>query len=124
MDRRGVLEQLGRERRRYPRLYRSFAMRYSVIEDLAGRSPCRSGTLLDISAGGLRFQAEDEVGAGSQLLFEIELPGWREEEGEWQRTGDAADRGLLRVIGVVIWVRNGRPGGRQEVGVRFTGQMR
>ncbi len=124
MDQTRVLEQLGRERRRYPRLYRRFAVRYSVMEDLAGCAPCHGGELLDISAGGLRFQTDVGVSSGSQLLFEIELPGWRERDGDWRRTGREEDRGVLRVIGVVIWVKNGRPGVGHEVGVRFTGQIR
>ncbi len=124
MDQSSVLEQIGRERRRYPRLYRRFVIRYSAIEDLAGCTPCHVGELLDISAGGLRFQTDAEVGAGRQLLFEIELPGWRERNGDWRRTGKEEDRGVLRVIGVVVWVKNGRPEVRCEVGVRFTGQMR
>ncbi len=124
MDQALVLERLGQERRRHPRLYRRFVMRYSVLEDLSSRSPCHAGELLDISAGGLRFRTDTAVGAGSQLLFEIEVPGWREENGDWLRTGEESDRGLLRVVGVVIWTKNGRSETLYEVGIRFTGQMR
>ncbi len=119
-----VLENLQQDRRLHPRLYRCFVMRYGVLDDISAPAVDRQGSLLDISGGGLRFSCTDEIESSSQLLIEIDIPGWRVVDGDWMHTGNDSDIGRLRVVGQVVWIRDDDAGRHCEVGIRFTGQIR
>lgn len=111
------------DRRRFERLDRNFRLRFSVIGDLPMHEPEGEGELLDLGGGGVRFATREDLAAGAQLLIVLHIPGWRVEGGEWLPTTAKEDVGVLKVIGLVKWVRVSDVGVR-EVGVQFIGQMR
>jgi len=113
------------ERRRYERLARDFTIHYRPLEDMAGAEADRRARMCDFSGGGVRFLADRPLAKRQQLLVRIEFSGWRDEGGEWVRTGDANDVGVLKAIGSVMWCApSDELAGHYEVGLMFTGRMR
>ena len=113
------------DRRKHDRLSRNFHMRYSFLEDLSRHRAEKEAELLDIGGGGIRFLTDERLTDGSQLMVELEIPGWQVQDGDWVPSNSREDVGQLQVIGVVMWVApsKNRPG-HYEVGLRFTGQVR
>lgn len=113
------------DRRKHDRLLRNFQMRYSFLEDLSRHRAEKEAELLDIGGGGIRFLTDERLSDGSQLMIELEIPGWQVKDGDWVPSNSREDIGQLQVIGVVMWVAASKSrAGRYEVGLRFTGQVR
>jgi len=123
MDKIELFSQL-RDRRMHERLLRSFRMRYGLMEDLSSRLADKDAELLDIGGGGIRFLTEERLSSGSQLMVELEIPGWQVTDGDWTSTSNREDVGKLQVIGIVAWVASSiSKAGCYEVGLRFIGQL-
>lgn len=123
------LEVLGRlrddERRKHYRLLKGYRILYGLLEDLTSARVDNPAELLDISGGGVRLLTERRLPGGSQVLLELEIPGWRVVDGDWQPSDNDDDLGVLRVVAQVVWtaldtVRKGK----FQTGLRFTGQVK
>lgn len=112
-------------RRMHERLPRNFRMRFGILEDLSHLQADKEAELIDIGGGGLRFLTDEPLADGSQLLIDLEIPGWRVTEGEWISTSNQNDVGILQVIGIVMWAApSSGKNGCYEIGFCFTGQVR
>lgn len=113
------------DRRKHERLPRNFRMRFSILEDLSFLQAEKDVELIDIGGGGLRFLTDERLADGSQLLVDLEIPGWKATDGDWKATANRQDIAKLQVIGIVVWVApSKRKAGCYEIGLRFTGQVR
>ncbi len=112
------------ERRRHERLAAEFKIHYSLLEDLDAPGGERSAEMCDFSGGGVRFLCDSLLDKQSQLLIRIEFMGWKDEGGEWIRTGSKDDVGVLKALGRVMWcAASEQRHGFYEAGVMFTGRM-
>ena len=91
-----------RERRSFHRIPQPIPTRYRVSGGLG--SSWVSGTLVNISASGLRFRAQELLEKGALVEFEAQVPGLRE---------------VLNVKGRVIWTSY-QASGVAEMGVQFS----
>ena len=62
-----------RDRRRFPRVQEPLEAQYRVDGDFA--SSWRGMSVLNISAGGIRFRTTEPITQGALLQFKIKLPG-------------------------------------------------
>lgn len=127
MDQRKLFShfQDSQNRRKHERLSRKYRMRFCILEDLSHHQTDKDAELLDIGGGGLRFLVDERLADGSQLLVDLEIPGWQVTDGEWKATSNHADIGKLQVIGIVMWTTpSNHKAGCWETGLRFTGQLR
>ena len=92
---------MGNERRDFSRTPVPFVVRCRIYGEL-GES-WREINTVNISAGGMRFRAEDPIGVGAQLEIEISLPG---------------SPAPLTVQGKVVWSQ-ALGAGASEHGVQF-----
>lgn len=112
------------ERRREGRVVRHLAIRYKRLEDLLHGESWHEGGLVDLAGGGLSFLATERYEPGSQLVVILNFVGWREHGGQWFATGAPEDVGVLRTVGVVVWVAHGHDEAEQwETGIRFAGTV-
>ncbi len=119
------IDMLQDERRRHIRFGKHTPIIYRRFEDLAQDAHVQHGELRDFSGGGVRFLAGQALEKNSQLILELDFPGWQEEGDDWIQTGDPADIGRLRAIGAVMWcARDAGADDKYEIGVRFTGRIR
>ncbi|MFZ5774631.1 MAG: PilZ domain-containing protein [Thermodesulfobacteriota bacterium] len=118
------MQQAAHERRRETRVARHLAIRYKRLEDLLHHDSWLEGGLVDLGGGGLSFLAAERFEPGSQLVIVLNFVGWREHDGEWTATGSIGDVGVLRAVGLVVWVASGHDeAGQWETGVRFAGTL-
>lgn len=111
------------ERRQEERVAKKLSVSFIRLEDLMSNLPYRNGKLLDISGGGLCFQAEDALPLGSQLVMILEFPGWLTVAGsKWIATKVEKDVGVLQAVGMVSWISPSRTKpGYYDTGVTFSG---
>lgn len=113
------------EKRKYERLGKNCNIFYRQLKDLPDHVPNRTGELLDIGGGGIRFLANEFLEKHTQLVIEMEFSGWKINKDEWTATGNNDDSGLLKVISRVIWsVESRTEPGKYEVGVCFSGRIK
>lgn len=68
---------MGRERRQFPRIHEPCTVRYRRSGEIA--SAWSRVTVINLSAGGLRFRCADEpLEPGAPLQIQVALPGFRE----------------------------------------------
>lgn len=124
MDQIELFSQL-QNRRKHERLPRNFRMRFGILEDLSLLRTEKEAELVDIGGGGIRFLSDERLANGSQLLIDLEIPGWRVTDGDWIATSNQEEIGKLQIIGVVMWAApSEHKAGNYEIGLRFTGQLR
>lgn len=100
-------------------------MRFGLLEDLSIVKVSQAADLLDISGGGLRFLADHRLPGGGQILLELEIPGWRVVDGDWQPSDSEEDSGVLRIVAQIVWTAlDTARKGKYQTGVRFTGQVK
>jgi hypothetical protein len=63
----------GRERRRFPRADETFIVQYRVAGML--NSSWSEATMLNLSAGGVRFRQHEPLEVGGTLSLQLKLPG-------------------------------------------------
>ncbi len=115
---------LEEERRRHGRFNKRQAILYRRFEDIAKDKHAMRGELCDFSGGGVRFLADQELYKNSQLILELDFPGWQDEGEEWTQTGNPSDIGRLKAIGTIMWCSRAEAQPTKfEVGVRFTGRI-
>lgn len=68
---------MGSERRQFPRAVLPFPTHYRA-EQGGFLEMWKTGTILDFSAGGLRFVAEDLLESGARVEFKIAFPNRKE----------------------------------------------
>ena len=91
-----------RERRHFHRAPQPIEAKYRVSGNLG--SSWATGTLVNISAGGMRFRAEELIEKSSLVEVEAKVPGLRE---------------VLAVKGMVVW-SSLQASGVAEMGVAFS----
>ena len=96
-----MAEPSGRDRREFHRIPETIEGRYRVSGDFSGLG--RPMTILNFSASGLRFCADELIEQETMLELEAKIPGLRN---------------LLRVKGQVVWSVLRTPG-VAEMGVEF-----
>ena len=120
-----VLFEKIKNQRRHERLPRSFTLRYDLLDDLSKCQASKSALLLDIGGGGIRFLTDEHLDNGSQLVIELEIPGWEIVDGDWIPSSNRLNIGKLQVVGKVVWTTpSSSQVGFYETGLRFTGQLR
>ena len=77
-----------RERRQFSRITQHFEVRYRVSSELT--AAWRTGTVINIGAGGMRIRSADAIAPDALVELEIQLPSTRER---------------LALRGCVIWNR-------------------
>lgn len=92
-----------RERRHFHRIPQPIEAKYRVCGHLG--TSWAVGTLVNISAGGMRFRAEELLEKGALVEIEAKVPGLRE---------------VLAVKGMVVW-SSLQASGVAEMGVEFSG---
>lgn len=113
------------ERRQYERLGKEIDLRFGPWQDVTDIGLERRGSLLDISAGGLRFLTREPVAIASQLLLVLAFPGWHDDQLDWVQARDPATIGVLKVIGMVVrCLASTLEPGNYEVAVCFCGRVR
>ena len=90
------------ERRRYERLEKEFAFRYTVIDDLTDATLDETGLILDIGGGGLRFLSSQQWRKNDQLLMKLDFEGWQIDDTGNVTIQSCADSTSMLVIGTVI----------------------
>ena len=117
-------DMLQEERRRHGRIDKRLTILYRRFEDVAKDKHAQRGELCDFSGGGVRFLANQELEKSSQLILELDFPGWQDDGEEWTQTDNPADIGRLKAIGAVMWCANAdSQSAKYEIGVRFTGRI-
>jgi hypothetical protein len=111
------------ERRRYNRMGKEFAFRYTLLDDLARATLEQQGLILDLSGGGLRFLSSRRWVKDDQLLMKLDFAGWRIDGGACVRLGNTGHCSSMLVIGSVMWSAETAQEDQFEVGVRFTARM-
>ena len=115
---------LEEERRRHGRFDKRQAILDRRFEEIAKDKRAQHGELCDFSGGGVRFLADQALEKSSQLILELDFPGWQDDGEEWTQTGDPSDIGRLKAIGAVMWCsKAAAQPSKYEVGVRFTGRI-
>ncbi|HIJ78679.1 MAG: PilZ domain-containing protein [Desulfobulbaceae bacterium] len=111
------------DRRQHERCPKNLAIRYVPLEDLMRKASRRKdGELLDIAAGGLCFLTDETLALGSQLVVVLEFPGWLAQDGQWIATKQEEDKGVLQVVGMVVWVAVSQTyPDKYEIGLQFSG---
>ena len=113
------------ERRRHGRFDKRSSILYRRFEDIAKDKQAQRGELCDFSGGGVRFLANQELSKGSQLILELNFPGWQADTEEWVQTGEPTDVGKLKAIGEVKWcAQDTSQPTKYEIGARFTGRIK
>ncbi|MBI4342517.1 MAG: PilZ domain-containing protein [Candidatus Omnitrophica bacterium] len=92
-----------RERRRFPRAQEPIEAQYRLDGDFA--STWTTATILNLSAGGVRFRAAQPLNAGALLQMKLRLPGMPQ---------------LLELRGAVVWSQL-QAATVMEYGVEFRG---
>jgi len=111
------------ERRRYDRLEKEFAFRYTVIDDLTDATLDEMGLILDIGGGGLRFLSSRRWRKNEQLLMKLDFDGWQiDDSGNVTIQYSGACTSML-VIGAVMWSAETAQEDQFEIGIRFTARM-
>lgn len=124
MSQRSLAEH-GMERRRHERVGKEIDLRFGIWRDVTDIALERQGSLLDISAGGLRFLTREPVEIASQLLMVLAFPGWRDDLLDWAQAENPAAIGVLKVIGMVVrCLDSSLAPGNYEVAVCFCGRVR
>ncbi len=68
---------MGAERRQFPRVPEPFSVQYRVAGEVGS---WHTVTVINLSAGGLRFRtAEEPLAGGTALQIKVVLPGFREQ---------------------------------------------
>jgi hypothetical protein len=111
------------ERRRYDRLEKEFAFRYSVIDDLTRSTLDEMGLILDIGGGGLRFLSSRRWKKNEQLLMKLDFEGWQIDDSGNVTIQYSGDSTSMLVIGIVMWSAETAQEDQFEVGIRFTARM-
>jgi len=111
------------ERRRYDRLEKEFAFRYTVFDDLAHATLEEKGLILDIGGGGLRFLSSQRWIKNEQLLMKLDFSGWQIDESGNVTIPSYDDCTSMLVIGSVMWSAETAQEDQFEVGIRFTARM-
>ncbi|MEW6289828.1 MAG: hypothetical protein AB1545_08225 [Thermodesulfobacteriota bacterium] len=111
------------ERRRYDRLEKEFAFRYTVFDDLAHASLEEKGLILDIGGGGLRFLSSRRWVKNDQLLMQLDFAGWRIDDAGCITIQGSNECTSMLVIGSVMWSAETAQEDQYEVGIRFTARM-
>jgi hypothetical protein len=111
------------ERRRYNRIGKEFAFRYTVLDNLARAALEERGLILDISGGGVRFLSSQRWLKDEQLLMKLDFAGWQINGGACVRVGNSGHCSSMLVIGSVMWSAETVQENQFEVGVRFTARM-
>ena len=91
-----------RERRSFHRVPQPIGAKYRVYGNF--ETTWAVGTLVNISAGGMRFRAEELLEKGSLVEIEAQIPGMRE---------------ILTVKGMIVW-GSLQASGVTEMGVEFS----
>lgn len=91
-----------RERRRFNRIPQPIEARYRVSGDFG--LAWAKGNLVNISASGLRFRAEEQLEKGTMVEIEAKIPGLKE---------------LIILKGMVVWSTL-QAAGVAEMGVEFS----
>lgn len=113
-------EAQGRERRADTRIERRDSVNlkpYSFPE----RGSYRQGRILDLSAGGLLIETEENFSAGTVLKIEINLTGWQRYTHNFLKYFGSASRRPLVVLAEVVRCSSRTGEKNFEVAVRFTG---
>lgn len=111
------------ERRRYDRLEKEFAFRYTVFDDLAHATLAEKGLILDIGGGGLRFLSSRRWVKNEQLLMQLDFAGWQIDDAGCITIQSSNDCASMLVIGSVMWSAETAQEDQFEVGIRFTARM-
>ncbi|MBU4262853.1 MAG: PilZ domain-containing protein [Proteobacteria bacterium] len=111
------------ERRRYDRLEKEFAFRYTVIDDLTDATLDEMGLILDISGGGLRFLSSRRWRKNEQLLMKLDFEGWQIDDSGNVTIQYSGDCTSMLVIGAVMWSAETAQEDQFEIGIRFTARM-
>lgn len=90
-----------KERRLFPRVPQPFEARYRLADEMG--TSWHGMTLVNISAGGVRFRTDELIQQGTPLELQVQLPGLREP---------------LLVNGQTIWSTL-QASGVMEIGVEF-----
>lgn len=77
------------DNRRFNRFHKSWKLSYQLLDKSFEKTDIRELYTQDVSAGGVRFETEDQMSIDTKLLFNIELP----------------DQNKLIIIGKVCWVK-------------------
>ena len=92
------------ERRQFPRLKEGWALDYTVMDEGQFEGDAVSSLTVNVSGGGVRLEAQEEIQPGSMLAIELRSP---------------ASESPLHALGRVTWCRERQSGGSYEVGVEF-----
>jgi hypothetical protein len=111
------------ERRRYDRLEKEFAFRYTGFDDLAHAILEEKGLILDIGGGGLRFLSSQRWMKNEQLLMKLDFEGWQIDDSGRVTIQSSGDGTSMLVIGSVMWSAETAQEDQFEVGIRFTARM-
>jgi len=111
------------ERRRYDRLEKEFAFRYTVFDDLAHATLEEKGLILDIGGGGLRFLSSQRWIKNEQLLMKLDFEGWQIDDSGNVTIQSRGDCTSMLIIGSVMWSAETAQEDQFEVGIRFTARM-
>jgi len=111
------------ERRRFDRLEKEFAFRYTVFEDLAHATLEEKGLILDIGGGGLRFLSSRRWMKNEQLLMKLDFEGWQIDDAGNVSIQSCGDCTSMLVIGSVMWSTETAQEDQFEIGIRFTARM-
>ncbi|MBU0728151.1 MAG: PilZ domain-containing protein [Proteobacteria bacterium] len=113
------------ERRQHQRVGKDFEIRYGRFEDLHTTCSAKTGKLIDIGGGGLRFLATELLESNTPLVMTLDLFGWSPDMDKWAKTLKAANLGELKVLAMVVRGSESRTvSGAFEIGVRFSGSIK
>ena len=91
------------DRRRQPRAEVSFPVSYKVLDESGEMRARVSGSAINVSGTGIRFQTDEPLESGVMVVAEFKLP---------------ASESEMIAAGRVVWSRRSDAGG-YEVGVEF-----
>ncbi len=105
------------EKRCFPRLKRSCALRYRHIEGDSLPVDGQEALTVNISGGGIAFQVSESVDAGTLLAIELTLPEFDAPVVSLGRTVwcDPAEDGSFQVGGEFWWIGWGDDGAQRAI---------
>ena len=105
------------DRRQFVRQLKQGILHFQVVESKGKAGPDQEGTVLDYSAGGLRFSTKAPIRKSSKIYIKFDSEEWGKElTVVWSRQ----ERSLLEMIGSVMWcLESSEAPGEYEIGACF-----
>lgn len=112
-----------KERRSHRRIEKSYCIEYGPLNCLIYPDQIMTGTLYNISAGGLLFSSSEFFPKGTQLHVRVRIAGWQITEKGIEKTENQSAEAVLRTIVEVMRITAEPNGTSYRIAAKFLGRV-